>query len=207
MEELIATGNFHGDWMAASKASEACAFAKLKSEGLLGTRGIELNPERIVKMEDIPKLIHNGAKLSTKLKKAFVHAHGKHTARLFRPPPGDHEALYYPFFLTDNQGEMNNDATFKESFWKSLSSIPGKARYNGFHMAVIGRFGKRWQECLLNINKLILIMRYVPNKLKKVARFPIPKPGRVNEYRPISLCHDVYCFINAICTSFSSSGI
>jgi len=207
VEELIATGNFHGDWMAASKASEACAFAKLKSEGLLGTRGIELNPERKVTMDDIPKLIHNGEKLSTKLKKAFVRAHGNHTARLFRPLSEDNKELFYPFFLTDKEGGMNNDSIFKESFWKSLSTVPGKARYNGFHMAVIGRFGKRWQDCLFHINKLILLMRYVPYRLKRVARFPIPKPGRVNEYRPISLCHDVYCFINAICTSFSSTGI
>jgi len=206
-EELVATGQFHGNWMDASKAEEACAFATLKTEGLLGNRGISLNPNRKITMKDIPRLVHNGNRMSTKLKRAFVRAHGNHTARLFKPPKKDHKELYFPFFLTSSSGTMNDEAEFEESYWKSLASVPGKARYNGFHMAVVGRFGKRWQQCLRNISKLILIMRYVPNKLKKIARFPIPKPGRVNEYRPISLCHDLYCFINAECTKITSRGI
>ena len=206
-EELIATGQFHGNWMDASKATEACAFATLKKEGLLGNRGISLNPDRKVTMADIPNLVHNGNRMSTKLKRAFLRAHGKHTARLFRPPKKDHEELHFPFYLTASDGTMHEEAQFEESFWKSLASTPGKARYNGFHMAVVGRFGQRWQKCLLHISKLILIMRYVPNKLKTIARFPIPKPGRVNEYRPISLCHDLYCFINAECTKITSKGI
>jgi len=102
---------------------------------------------------------------------------------------------------------MHEDGEIAESFWKSISSIPGKARYNGFQMAVVGRFGSRWQSCLLNICKLILIMRYIPKKLKSIARFRIPKPGKVNEYRLISLCHYLYCFIDSISTKFSSQGI
>ena len=50
-------------------------------------------------------------------------------------------------------------------------------------------------------------MRYVPKRLKSIARFPIPKPGKLNEYRPISLCHDLYCFINSVSTKFSSQDI
>ena len=55
--------------------------------------------------------------------------------------------------------------------------------------------------------KLILVMRYIPSTLKKMARFPIPKPGRPNEYRPISLCHDLYCYIMGVITSYSSAAI
>jgi len=47
----------------------------------------------------------------------------------------------------------------------------------------------------------------MPPELRKMARFPIPKPGKSNEYRPISLCNDLYCYINAISTSYSSLGI
>jgi len=43
--------------------------------------------------------------------------------------------------------------------------------------------------------------------LKKISRFPIPKTGKANEYRPISLCHDLYCFLNGIITTYSSAGI
>jgi len=39
------------------------------------------------------------------------------------------------------------------------------------------------------------------------ARYPIPKPGKLNEYRPISLCDDLYCFLNAILTGITSKAI
>ena len=206
-EELLATGDFHGRWMGNSKASEICAFAKLKQTGLLGTRGIVLDPDRKVKRKDLRNLVHNGESLPEHLKTAFLKAHGKHTADLFRAPDRPHKALFYPFFQSSRSGRIAREEEMRETFWNSISGVPGKARYEGFHMAVIGRFGSRWQRCLYDISKLILIMRFIPKKLKSVARFPIPKPGKVNEYRPISLCHDLYCYINGISTSYSSKGI
>ena len=206
-EELIATSEHHNHWMANSKAKEVCAFAKLKIEGKLGIRGIELRPDRIVTDADIPSLIHNGHKLSQKMKDQFVAAHGSHTASLFKHPQKDRKELFYPFYLSNSKGSMNEDENFQRNFMKAISSIPSKARYNGFHMAVVGRFGERWQKALLNILKLILILRYIPTDLKKMARFPIPKPGKINEYRPISLCHDIYCFLNGIITKYTSAGI
>jgi len=82
-EELTATVEHHGQWMGNSEAAETCAFAKLEHKGLLGVRGIELLPDRKVTFSDIPNLIKNGEKLPDKDKKAFVAAHGKHTAELF----------------------------------------------------------------------------------------------------------------------------
>ena len=206
-EELIATSDHHNHWMANSKASEICAFAKIKSKGKLGYRGIELMPNRKVSIDDVPKLIDNGHKLPSSIKKSFVRAHGEHISKIFSPPEKDRPELFYPFFMLDKEGTMNEDANFKNMFFKSITSVPSKARYEGYHMAVIGRFGPRWRKALMHIAKLILIMRYVPADLKKMARFPIPKPGRKNEYRPISLCHDLYCFISGICNKYSSAGI
>jgi len=40
-----------------------------------------------------------------------------------------------------------------------------------------------------------------------MARFPIPKPGKRNEYRPTPLCHDLYYYIMGLITSFSSAAI
>ena len=206
-EELLATSAHHNHWMANSKAKEVCAFAKLKCVGKLGIRGIELLPHRIVTEKDIPNLVHNGQKLSKEMKQSFLSAHGKHTASLFSPPPKDREELFYPFYLENREGIMHEDSTLISDFHKAIGSVPSKARYNGFHMATIGRFGGRWQKALLNIVKLILLLRYIPTDLKKMARFPIPKAGKINEYRPISLCHDIYCFINGICTKITSEGI
>ena len=206
-EELQATREFHGRWMDNSKAEEICAFAKVREEGNLGFRGVDLFPDRTVGNSDVSKLVHNGDKLPKKIKEAFLKAHGKHVSRLFQPPEKDCTELFYPFYLLDNKGNMNEDKEITESFFKSIASVPSKARYDGFQLAVLGRFGRRWQLQLLNIIKLILIMRYVPSSLKKIARFPIPKPGKINEYRPISLCNDLYCFLNGIITTYTSAGI
>jgi len=206
-EELRATSEFHGHWMNDSRAPETCAFAKTITKGKLGFRGVDLFPDRIVTEKDIGSLIHNGNKLPQRLKTAFVKAHGTHVSKLFRPPDQDCKDLFYPFYLTNKDGTINEESTVQEKFWKALVSIPSKARYDGFQLAVLGRFGQRWQKQLLNIVKLLLIMRYVPSSLKKIARFPIPKPGKKNEYRPISLCNDLYCFLNGIITQYSSAGI
>jgi len=206
-EELIATKEFHGKWMGNSSAKEVCAFAKIKTVDRLGQRGVSLHPERVISEKDVNKLVHNGHKLSAKIKKAFINAHGPHVSKLFRPPEIDHKDLYYPFYLTNNRGAINEEMEIDKSFWKALVSVPSKARHDGYQLAVIGRLGKRWQLQLLKIIKLLLVMRYIPESLKKIARFPIPKPGKTNEYRPISLCNDTYCFLNGIITKYSSAGI
>jgi len=207
MEEMQATSAYHGKWMGNTEAPEVCAFAKITRKGKLGNRGIQLLPNRIVNKKDLDNLLPNHNALPDELKKSFINAHGKHTANLFREPDHDHPDLFYPFYLSSKEGFMNDDIKFTTNFWKSLARIPSKARYEGFQMSVIGRFGQRWRNVLLNIIKLILVMRFVPPELRQMARFPIPKPGKHNEYRPISLCSDIYCFINAVITSYTSLGI
>jgi len=206
-EEMIATGLHHNHWMSPSAAEESCAFAEIVHEGNLGPRGIKLKPERVVTGKDISTLIKNGNKLPNGIKNSFIAAHGEHTAQLFREPKKDRTEFYYPFFLQHENGSIHMESMLKESFMKAVSGIPGKARHGGFQMAVLGRFGKRWQGVLFQLLKLMLIMRYIPPDLKKISRFPIPKPGRVGEYRPISLCHDMYCFLNGIITTITSKGI
>ena len=206
-EEMIATSEFHGKWMGNTSAPEVCAYAKLTRKGRLGCRGIKLSPNRKVSKKDLDTLLPNHKKLSKKIKKSFLAAHDTHTASLFNEPEKDCQELFYPFYLTSEFGDMNKDDNFVKNFWKGLARIPGKARYEGFQMSVIGRLGSRWGKVLLDITKLILITRFMPPELRKMARFPIPKPGKSNEYRPISLCNDLYCYVNAISTSYSSLGI
>jgi len=206
-EELQATSEHHGHWMGDSKATENCAFAKVIKKGKLGPRGIELLPNRRITMKDLPKLIHNSAKLPRRIKRAFIKAHNKHTANLFRAPKQSRTIFNYPFFLRKSSGLMNKSTFIESHLWKCLASVPGKARFDGFQLATIGRFGSRWRKALLNIIKIIFIMRYIPAELKQIQRFPIPKPGKTNEYRPISLCNDLYCFINAMQTKLTSATI
>jgi len=207
VEELRATQEHHGKWMGNTKAPENCAFAEIVHKGKLGPRGIKLKSTRKSKMEDIPKLIHNGQKLSRKVKRAFLSAHNKYISKLFRYPKKNRREFFYPFYLQNKKGKMNDEKLVEKKLWKSLGSVPGKARHDGFQLATIGRFGKRWRQLLCKLIKTMLIMRYIPHEMKKIARYPIPKPGKLNEYRPISLCNDVYCFINSIITSKTSSAI
>jgi len=206
-EEMLATSLHHHKWMSPSAAKESCAFAEIVRDGNLGPRGIKLKPNRKVSFADIPTLIKHGHKLPDDIKTKFVQAHGQHTASLFCEPDKDRVEFFYPFYLIGKNGEMNKENVLKESFMQAISGIPGKARHEGFQMAVLGRFGKRWRDVMFQLIKLMLIMRYVPPDLKRISRFPIPKPGRVGEYRPISLCHDMYCFLNGIVTVITTKGI
>ena len=207
VEELQATQEHHGKWMGNTEAPENCAFAEIVNEGKLGPRGIKLKSNRKLTMKDIPRLIHNGQKLSRKVKRAFISAHNKYISKLFRYPKQNRKEFFYPFYMTDEKGKMNEELGVEKKLWKSLGSIPGKARHDGFQLATIGRFGARWRQVLSKLIKIMLIMRYIPYEMKKIARFPIPKPGKVNEYRPISLCNDLYCFLNSIITARTSSAI
>jgi len=207
LEELTATSAFHGKWMANSASKEVCAFAKIIRDGRLGNRGIKLNPDRRITLKDIPNLIHNGNSLPRRVKKAFIRAHRTHTANLFRAPLKDNPHFFYPFYLLDDKGTISEEKVLEKNLWKAIATVPTKARFEGFQLAVVGRFASRWRQLLFKIIKLILIMRYVPAALRKMARFPIPKPGKHNEYRPISLCHDMYCYIMGVVTSYSSAAI
>jgi len=207
IEELKATQEFHGKWMGNTKAPENCAFAEIIHEGKLGPRGIKLKSDRKLQMKDIPRLIHNGQKLSRKVKRAFIAAHNKYISKLFRYPNKNRKEFFYPFYLQNKEGKMNDESLVERKLWKSLGSVPGKARHDGFQLATIGRFGRRWRRFLCKMIKTMLVMRYIPYTMKKIARYPIPKPGKINEYRPISLCNDLYCFLNSIITAKTSRAI
>jgi len=206
-EQMKATSQFHGKWMGNSQAEEVCAYAEIVSKGKLGSRGIKLKPDRKITKKDLKTLLPNFEKSPAHIKSSFLAAHGEHTANLFKEPDIEHPDLFYPFYLVSEDGKMQEDSNFLPNFWRSLARIPSKARFEGFQMSVLGRFGERWRKALLDIIKLILITRFIPPELRQMARFPIPKPGKQDEYRPISLCNDIYCYINAIITSYTSLGI
>ena len=85
-----------------------------------------------------------------------------------------------------------------EAFYRAITAVSGKARHENFYMAVLGHMGQKWPETMLKIIRLILVMRYMPTRYKQLTRVPIPKPGRPDEYRPLSICDDVFCFVNGI---------
>ena len=206
-ERLDATEILHGGWMDNSRAEVTCAFASLREETGLGVRGVDLHPNVIITERYLPKLVHGGENLPKKIKRRIVQAHGKHMARLFEAPENPHKELFYPFYSINSTGRFKNEDYLRKEYLNALITIPGKARYDGFQMAVIGLFPKIWRTTLYKLIKIMLIMRFVPDRIKRISRYPIPKPNKANETRPIRLCHDVYCFINYIIAELSSAAI
>jgi len=191
-----------------SEAKENCAFAKVSFQGKGGARGVILNSRRRIRKKDIKKLVFQGkTKLTKEIRKAFLEAHNGVIKELFNEPKTDNKLFDFPFFLINAQGSIAKEEFLYGKFNKALISIPGKARFDGFHLAVIGRFNKIWRDTTLNIIKLTLLIRYMPTIFKNIARIPIPKPNAPNEYRPISLCHDLYCFVNGIIAELSSKAL
>jgi len=207
-EELAATKEYHGSWMDNSKARENCAFAKISYKGKGGARGVILNSKRKVKKKDIKNLVYKGKTgISKEIRDAFLDAHNGIIKELFNEPEKDNELFNFPFFMLNEKGSLNEEEFLIKQFNKAILTVPGKARFDGFHLAVLGRFDRAWRDTALNIIKLVLITRYMPREFKKIARIPIPKPNAPNEYRPISLCHDLYCFVNGIIADLSSKAL
>jgi len=207
-EQLAATQAFHGKWMSNSRAKETCFFAELIRDGRLGIRGVKLKPNRKFRNADIPKVVKGGRALPRKIRRAIVRAHGPHIAKLFTEPLQDIPLFFFPFYIDHSRNNMMNDeSTIEDFFWKAINKPPGKARFNGFHLATIGRFHIDWQHTLLKIIKLIFLLRYVPDYVKDMSRHPIPKPEKPKETRPISLCHDIFCFVCDIISKITSKAI
>ena len=208
MEQRIATGRFHGEWMGPSGAKEQFAFAKLIVNGKYGARGIKMLDDRVVTKKDVKNLIKNGRRgLTKEIKEAVIRAHSKRIRDLFKEPTTDNDHFKYPFYLKNEKFDMNLEDQLLAKFHNALNCVPSKARFEGFHLAILGRFNPCWRNIVWRIIKLILLTRYMPSRFKSIARIPIPKPNKTEEFRPLSLCHDIYCYINDIMATFTSEAV
>ena len=202
-EQMIATKQHHDQWMQPSKAKKSCFYAELIKDGPLGIRGIKNFPEKIFTREDVKDVIHNSEQLDEETINRIIQAHGPHTAEEFKPPKSPNPLFNYPFFFINGEGDLPN--TFiEDDFWKAIKKIPSKARHEDFQLAIFGRTNKIWAEAILKLAKLILVMRLIPQNINILSRIPIPKPDRPNEYRPLSVCDDLFCFVNSVFTKHAS---
>ena len=140
---------------------------------------------------DFERLVKKHKDCSDNIRKAFQNAHSDEIASVMQPPMFPHRALDWLWYPCSDDNTWN---TFADNYWKAISSIPGKARYDGYTMAIIGRLPRRWIDLHFRIMKMIMVLRIFPEKTKVQARVPIPKP-KPGETRPLSLIHDDMCFI------------
>ena len=113
----------------------------------------------------------------------YLEAHRKHVVELFRPPAEPNAVFNYPFIQSSREGGLT-DQKVRADFYRAITAVLGKARHEGFYMAILGRFGWQWPSTLLRIIELVFIARYISTKYKQMTRVSIPKPGRPDEYRP-----------------------
>jgi len=132
---------------------------------------------------------------------------------ILKPADEVKEELAWPFKL-DAKGEPNEALKdMEKDYIKSMTSIPGSARHEGFTLSVLGRFPKFWRDCVLRAIRItrMLITRIVAREIKFFTRLPIPKPEQI---RPIALIDDIYSFLCTIvakyivgCAGATRSGI
>ena len=88
------------------------------------------------------------------------------------------------------------DVEFPEvtkKFFKAIESIPGKARHEGFQMAVVGRMPFNWINLWLQGISFILAARIAPKVIMEMTRVPIGKgPDKPGETRPLALVHGTW---------------
>ncbi|KAL7526273.1 hypothetical protein ACHAWF_006126 [Thalassiosira exigua] len=144
------------------------------------------------------KLVRDGGTwMEDHIKTRFIEAHNEKTGHIFDevPPPNDH--FIYPYTV-DPKAEVVHFEGMEENFWKGIEKVPGKARHEGMHLAVLARGPMKWARLWLRGLTFVLAMRIAPISIKRLTRCPIPKGAdKPGETRPLSLVHDAWAFINS----------
>ena len=176
------------------------------TEDRVGPSGINIEVDRDINLETMRDTIPNFDKLDKEAQEFAMTAQRTFEA-VFKDKREEAKELNYAFFFDGETGEFS-DEKLKDDYYKSISTIPGKARHNGFHLAVIGRMPKPWVDGVLLFLQNVLVSRCPPPSIKEMTRIPIPKgmdkPGQT---RPISLADDVYSFLTAQVSRTLSEGI
>lgn len=193
-ERLIGTNQEHQKWMDNSSAIRSNFFVDLTKDEV-GVCGATLHPDRVFSPTYAEEKIPNFHQLSSKIQAAIYRAHTRsHIRDLFRPPDEHNELFNWPYYLDPHNNHQFSEPSLEQDFYKMIRSIPGKARHEGFTLAVIGRLPIKWQQLTWRIIQSILITRLPPKEIKKFTRVPIPKtaPG---ETRPLAIINDIYCYV------------
>ena len=105
-EQLQATKEYHQRWMDASGADEEVAHCKLVVNPILGIRGVQLLPDREVIPADLGKLLPNHKSIPRETANAYVEAHRRCVAELFRTPAEPDPLFKYPFYQGSEDGKL-----------------------------------------------------------------------------------------------------
>jgi len=154
----------------------------------VGPCGVRIKPDRPFTEESIKELIHEPEKMSKEERRRFIKAHDGHIGKLLTPPP-PREEFFWKAYVNPETGEII-DGGFKEKFRQALERRPGKARHDGFHLAVIERMPPDWRRAAYRLSTLMLVTRTIARHNNTASRVPTPKAGHQAETRPLTLLND-----------------
>jgi len=185
------TKQFHSNWMNRTPSKREIHYLDLETDGV-GICGVSSHPDRPFTDKDLVELLPEGVpeKMMPQVRQDFIDAHDGSIGQLFRTPKTINGAYLWPVYVDVATGEIVDNG-YEDYFYKSLEGVPGKARHENFHLAVVGRMTPKWRLALMRITRLMLLTRALPKCIKQCSRLPIPKPMKVGETRPIALMHDI----------------
>ena len=169
-----------------------CLFGSITSDKV-GPSGFEIDRNFTINDETMETCNPGYYELTEDARHHVKEAYRKMGSLVEQPVP-PLPCLNYPFFYNCSSGKFSVDSV-ADDFFKSIASTPGKARHEGFHLAVIGRLPKLWIDGVLLFIQNVLVSRCPPRNIKVMTRIPIPKPDKPGQTRPISLADDMFSFL------------
>ena len=195
-EMLKGTQQHHQYWTATTKANKHFFFGEIV-EDEVGPCGLKtINQDNAMLEADLEQYLPAHTKSTPEQKQQYINAHNGPLRHLFLHRKPSHEKQFWPCRVDKNTG-LINDGGLCTSYRKAIIGVPGKARHEDFHLAVLGRMTAPWIE---NMEMLLLaaaLLRYFPSQIKDHTRCPIPK-DKPGETRPIAIGTDTFFFLSAI---------
>ena len=204
-EVMSSTKTKTQQYMNPSSADRQNHFCSIPNDEV-GPSGINIQPNRPVNDKTMKECKPKYEDLPEEAKEYTKEAHRKFKC-LLENSPDEAPELRYAFFYDQETGEFS-DKKVKEDYDRSILTIPGKARHDGFHMSLIGRLPKPWVEGVLIFLQNVLASRCPPPKIKEMTRIPIPKgDDKPGQTRPISLADDIFSFLTGQISRTFAAGI
>ena len=177
-----------------------CLFGAVTADKV-GPSGFAIDRNYIVSDETMKACNPNFSQL-TQEAQSQVKAAFRKMGSLVEEHIEDEECLHYPFYFDASSGKFSVPSVATD-FYRSISSTPGKARHEGFHLAVIGRLSKPWIDGTILFIQNCLASRCPPQNIKTMTRIPIPKPDKPDQTRPIS----IFSFLTDQVSKYLSDGV
>ena len=140
-----------------------CLFGSVTNDSV-GPSGFKINTNFEVNDETMTECNPGYSQLTSEAKSYAQKAFLKMGCLVNQPTP-DETCLQYPFYFDSNTGSFSAESVATD-FYKAIATTPGKARHEGFHLAVIGRMTKPWIDGMILFIQNTLVSRCPPCNIK-----------------------------------------